>query len=51
MYLNFHVWKSPIPPEGLQEVVPDIYLQLIVNNVSEENGILVEDISDIAELV
>ena len=50
MYLNFHIWESPTPPEGLQEEVPDIYLQLIVNNADKENGMLVEDISDIADL-
>ena len=51
MYLHFHIWESPTPPEGLQEEVPVIYFQLIAKNVGKENGMLVDDISDIADLV
>ena len=51
MYLNYHKWKSSTPPEGLQEEVPEIYLQLKVNIAGEENGMLVEDISDMANVV
>ena len=51
MYLNYHKWKSSTPPEGVQEEVPDIYLKLTANSGGEENGILVEDIPDIENVV
>ena len=51
MYLNYHKWKSFTFPEGLQEEVPDIHLQLTENIAGEDNGILVEDIPDIGNVV
>ena len=42
--------QGKIIEEGLKEEVPDIYLQLIVNNVSEENGILAKGISDMTDV-
>ena len=50
MYLNYHKWKSSTPPEGLQEEVADIYLQLAVNIAGEENGILAKGISDMTDV-
>ena len=50
MYLNYHKWKSSTPPEGLQEEVADIYLQLAVNIAGEENGMLLEDTSDMTDV-
>jgi len=51
MNLNVDEWKSLTPSKCLQEEAPYIYLKLTVNSGGEENGFLVEDISDTANVV